>query len=47
MGIMYRSDGAKYEGQWFNNKMFGLGTFTWPNGDLFIGLLSIFYERTL
>ena len=30
-------DGAKYEGDWFDDNMNGQGTFTWANGDMYVG----------
>jgi hypothetical protein len=36
-GTQVWSDGAKYEGQWLNNKANGQGTFYHANGDIFEG----------
>jgi len=30
-------DGQRYEGNWKNGKMNGVGEYTWPNGDHYIG----------
>ena len=30
-------DGSKYKGSIINGKMHGFGTYTWPNGDQYIG----------
>lgn len=36
-GVQIWKDGAKYEGEWINNKAQGRGVFVHPNGDLYEG----------
>lgn len=39
--------GRVYEGQFHKNKMHGLGTFQWSNGNKFIGIECVLYKRAL
>lgn len=31
-GVLSYQDGREYKGDWVNDKMQGVGTFTWPTG---------------
>ena len=46
MGIEIYPDNAKYEGSFRNKLKHGKGTFTWTNGDAFLGRFSAkFHHR--
>ena len=35
---MYKTaSNAKYDGEWFNGKYHGIGTFIWPDGSVYKG----------
>ena len=40
-GTLIFPDGAKYQGDWFDDNMNGQGTFTWANGDMYVENLWI------
>ena len=36
-GSMSRSEGSSYDGEWYFDRMEGVGVFRWNNGDEYVG----------